>query len=287
MKINEIATVAVIGSGTMGQGIAQACAQAGYPTILFDINESLLAKAKASIENNLRIAVEKGKLDASKYEGIINNISLVKQLEDVRADLIIEAIVEKLAAKQKLFHKLEEINSGHAILASNTSSLSITEIASSLKNPANCVGLHFFNPAHLMKLVEIVSGQLTDARHLDTLRRFSKQLGKIAVMAKDSPGFIVNRVARHYYLESLRLLEEKATDIESIDQLLKSAGFKMGPFELMDLIGIDINYAVSSSVYNGFHQEVRFKPSPIQQQKVEAGQLGRKSGKGFYDYSNR
>ncbi len=285
MEFKDIKTVAVIGAGTMGQGIAQVCAQAGYSTFLFDLSPNLSLKAIDSIVKNLNIAVEKGKLSVDDSERIQNRIKIVTHLNDVKADVIIEAVVEKLNIKQKLFQELEIINQGKAILATNTSSISVTQIAAVLKNPANCVGLHFFNPAHLMKLVEIVSGESTDSKRVDVLKDFSKKLGKISVVAKDSPGFIVNRVARHYYLESLKLLELEITDVASIDKLLRSAGFKMGPFELMDLIGIDINLAVTTSIYEGFHKADKFRPSEIQQQKVKAGHLGRKTGKGFYEYS--
>jgi len=285
MEFKDIKTVAVIGAGTMGQGIAQVCAQAGYSTLLFDLNPNLSLKAIDSIGKNLNIAVEKGKLSVDDSERIQNRIKIVTDLHDVKADVIIEAVVEKLNIKQKLFQELEIINQGKAILATNTSSISITQIAAVLKNPATCVGFHFFNPAHLMKLVEIVSGELTDSKCVEVLRDFSKKLGKISVVAKDSPGFIVNRVARHYYLESLKLLELEMTDVASIDKLLRSAGFKMGPFELMDLIGIDVNLAVTTSVYEGFHKAEKFRPNKIQKQKVEAGCLGRKTGEGFYEYA--
>ena len=284
MEFKDIKTVAVIGSGTMGQGIAQVCAQAGYTTLLFDVNVDFQLKAIESIANNLRIAVEKGKLTAMEQEKIQKRILVVNQLRDVKADLIIEAVVEKLDIKKELFQQVEKLNEGNAILATNTSSFSVTQIAAVLKNPENCIGLHFFNPAHVMKLVEIVSGDSTDPKLIEIVRAFSKKLGKTSVEAKDSPGFIVNRVARHYYVESLKVLEENVVGVESIDKLLRSAGFKMGPFELMDLIGIDTNLAVTTSVYNGFHQDVKFRPNYIQQQKVTAGHLGRKTGKGFYDY---
>ncbi len=284
MEFKDIHTVAVIGAGTMGQGIAQVCAQAGYATLLFDVNKEPLVKALRSITKNLSVAVEKGKLSAIEKERIQNRIVLVEQLTNIKADLIIEAVVEELGVKQKLFKEVENINEGKAILATNTSSISITQIASVLENPTNYIGLHFFNPAQMMRLVEIVSGDLTEPRLINVLKEFSKKLGKISVVAKDSPGFIVNRVARHYYLESLKLLEENVADLESIDKLLRSAGFKMGPFELMDLIGIDINLAVTISVYEGFNKDAKFRPNKIQQQKVAVGHLGRKTGKGFYDY---
>jgi len=192
--------------------------------------------------------------------------------------------VEKLDVKQQLFRVLEN-NSKGSILASNTSSLSITEIAASLKNPERFVGLHFFNPAALMNLVEVVRGTSTDESVMSIMMGFSKSLNKTAVLVKDSPGFIVNRVARHYYVEALKLLEEGVASHEQIDRLLRSAGFKMGPFELMDLIGMDVNFAVTSSVYQAFHQDSKFRPSRIQQQKVMAGHLGKKTGRGFYDYT--
>ena len=285
MEFKDIKTVAVIGAGTMGQGIAQVCAQAGYSTLLFDLSPNLSLKAIDLIVKNLNIAVEKGKLSVDDSERIQKRIKIVTHLHDVKADVIIEAVVEKLNIKQKLFQELEIINQGKALLATNTSSISVTQIAAVLKNPANCVGLHFFNPAHVMKLVEIVSGESTDSKCVDVLNDFSKKLGKISVVAKDSPGFIVNRVARHYYLESLKLLEQEITDVASIDKLLRSAGFKMGPFELMDLIGIDINLAVTTSVYEGFDKAEKFRPNRIQKQKVEDGCLGRKTGKGFYEYA--
>lgn len=285
MEFKNIHKVAVIGAGTMGLGIAQVCAQAGYTTLLFDANAGILPNAFLAITRNLSISVSKGKLSFIEQEEILKRIIVTKYLSDVKADLIIEAVVEQLDVKQKLFQEVENINAGKAILATNTSSISITQIASALKNPANCIGLHFFNPAHQMKLVEIVSGESTDSKRVEVLKDFSKKLGKISVGAKDSPGFIVNRVARHYYLESLKLLEDNVADLETVDKLLRSAGFKMGPFELMDLIGIDINLAVTTSIYEGFHKADKFRPSEIQQQKVKAGHLGRKTGKGFYEYS--
>jgi 3-hydroxybutyryl-CoA dehydrogenase len=285
MKSIEIKTVAVLGAGTMGQGIAQVCATSGYKTILYDIDLTLQQKALNSIEGNLDSSISKGKLTAEKKTSILENLSLATHLSELKVDLIIEAVVEKLEVKQQLFAELEEINNGSCILASNTSSISITQIASVLKNPANCVGLHFFNPAHLMKLVEVVAGKFTSDKLIAKMKGFAQSLNKISVETKDSPGFIVNRVARHYYTESLKLLEDNVASVDSIDKLLRSAGFKMGPFELMDLIGIDVNLAVTTSLYNSFQQEVRFKPSSIQQQKVLDGNLGKKTGKGFYEYT--
>jgi 3-hydroxybutyryl-CoA dehydrogenase len=186
--------------------------------------------------------------------------------------------------KQGFFREAEKRNDRKTILVTNTSSLPVSQVAGELIHPERCIGLHFFNPAHLMKLVEVVPGAATDPGLVSTLVNFSKKLGKIPVVVKDSPGFIVNRVARHYYVESLKLLEEKGSDVAGIDRLLRSAGFKMGPFELMDLIGIDTNFEVTRSLYNAFGQDPKFKPSRIQQEKIDAGHFGRKNGKGFYDY---
>jgi 3-hydroxybutyryl-CoA dehydrogenase len=281
---SQIQTVAVLGAGTMGQGIAQVCAMSGYPTQLFDIESSLSQKAISSISINFDKAVSKSKISESQKTLIVDRLSIVHKLEDIKVDLVIEAVLEKLDVKQQLFRVLEN-NSKGSILASNTSSLSITEIAAGLKNPAQFVGLHFFNPATLMNLVEVVRGTSTDDSVMSIMMDFSKSLNKTAVLVKDSPGFIVNRVARHYYVEALKLLEEGVASHEQIDRLLRNAGFKMGPFELMDLIGMDINFAVTSSLYQAFHQDPKFRPSRIQQQKVMAGHLGKKTGRGFYDYT--
>lgn len=281
---SQIQTVAVLGAGTMGQGIAHVCAMRGYPTQLFDIESSLSQKAISSISINLDKAVSKSKISESQKTLIVDRLSIVHKLEDIKVDLVIEAVLEKLDVKQQLFRVLEN-NSKGSILASNTSSLSITEIAAGLKYPQRFVGLHFFNPATLMNLVEVVRGTSTDDSVVSIMMDFSKSLNKTAVVVKDSPGFIVNRVARHYYVEALKLLEEGVAAHEQIDVLLRNAGFKMGPFELMDLIGMDINFAVTSSLYQAFHQDPKFRPSRIQQQKVMAGHLGKKTGRGFYDYT--
>ncbi|MCE2994425.1 MAG: 3-hydroxyacyl-CoA dehydrogenase NAD-binding domain-containing protein [Cyclobacteriaceae bacterium] len=280
----SIQTVAVVGAGTMGQGIAQVCAMSGYKTILFDIDSNLSEKALSAINQNLNTAVAKGKLTEETKQRTIESLTTAKDISELKVDLVIEAVVERLEVKQQLFAQLESINQGQCILASNTSSISITQIASALKQPKQCVGLHFFNPAHLMKLVEVVNGVATDLAVVLQMKTFVQSLSKITVETKDSPGFIVNRVARHYYVEALKLLEEGVADEATIDNLMRSAGFKMGPFELMDLIGIDINFAVTSSLYQSFFQDSKFRPSRIQQQKVLAGHLGRKTGKGFYEY---
>ena len=270
----------------MGQGIAQVCASAGYEVLLFDVEPRVIEKGIQNITKNLEGAVVKGKLSEDKKRKTLGRIR-PSTLETLQVDLVIEAVIEKLEIKQKIFRDLEIVNDANTILASNTSSLSITEIGSTLKHPERFLGLHFFNPAHLMKLVEVISGRQTDQGLIASMVDFVKNIEKIPVTVKDSPGFVVNRVARHYYLEPLHLVEKNAADIGTIDALLRSAGFKLGPFELMDLIGNDVNLEVSRLMYEAFDQTARFKPSRIQEEKVKSGQLGRKTGKGYYDYEEK
>jgi 3-hydroxybutyryl-CoA dehydrogenase len=268
----------------MGAGIAQMAAMAGFNTFLFDINKQVLDKAKVGIEKNLSIAVEKGKMTTEVMETTLGRIKFETDLQNCKCEMAIEAIIERLDIKQKLFSQLAEINGSDAILASNTSSLSITQIAAGVHFPGRVVGMHFFNPAHLMKLVEVISGAATDEHIALQTKLVAEKMGKTVVMAKDAPGFIVNRVARHFYVESLKIAEEGVAQMPVIDSLLENAGFKMGAFKLMDLIGNDVNYAVTESLFQSFHYDPKFRPSRIQQQKVLAGHLGKKTGKGFYEY---
>lgn len=270
----------------MGSGIAQVCAMAGYDTLVFDVNADLLQKALKDIERNLNVGVEKGKITQDQKQATLASVSIAESLSDLKVDLIVEAVVERLDIKQQIFSELEKINTEETILSTNTSSIPVTQIARALTNPSRCVGLHFFNPAHIMKLVEVIAGAKTSPEVIELMKNFARSIKKDPVVAKDSPGFIVNRVARHYYVEALQLLEEQIADIETIDQLLQSSGLKMGPFKLMDLIGVDTNFSVTTSMYNAFHQNPKFRPSRIQEQKVSAGELGKKSGRGFYDYSS-
>ena len=269
----------------MGAGIAQVFAQAGYTVRLYDMSQAQLHKAKSEITANLTTAVTKGKITEITKDETLARLTFTDDINTLHAEVVIEAIVEKLEAKRELFKKIAEINPPDTILASNTSSIPITQIAAGIPHPGRVVGMHFFNPAHLMKLVEVISGAETTAEVTDTMKALTVKIGKTLVVAKDSPGFIVNRVARHYYVESLKMLEERVAPIESIDALMESAGFRMGPFRLMDALGNDVNFAVTSSLFNSFYQEAKFRPSRIQQQKVDAGHLGKKSGKGFYNYS--
>jgi 3-hydroxybutyryl-CoA dehydrogenase len=286
MMKQGIRTVAVIGAGTMGIGIAQVCATSGFHVQIFDINKDQVASALGLARKSLEQGVAKGKLTVEQSEQALARIRAANSMHKLKADLVIEAAVENLDVKHQIFSELETID-GNNILATNTSSISVTQIFSQLKNPSRGIGLHFFNPADRMKLVEIISGAKTDPTQVESMKQFCLAIGKIPVLAKDSPGFIVNRVARHFYVESLRLLEQNEADIEGIDALIQSAGFKMGPFELMDLIGVDTNLAVTRSIYEGFKRDSRFMPSVIQEKLVEQGYYGKKTGRGFYDYSNK
>ncbi len=280
----EINTIGIAGAGTMGAGIAQVTATYGYQTILFDVNENMLTKAQAGIEKSLESLVQKQKITSDKKAEIISRIQYTHNVAQLKADLIIEAIVERLAIKQQFFNDVAAVNGPETILATNTSSIPVTQIAATVPNPKRFLGIHFFNPAPIMKLVEIISGVETDAVIANQCKQLIEGMGKTCVMAADAPGFIVNRVARHYYVEGLKIAEERIADFETIDALMESSGFKMGPFKLMDLIGVDTNFSVTTSIYNLFHQDGKFRPSRIQQQKVDAGHHGRKTGKGFYSY---
>jgi len=282
-----IQTICVCGAGTMGNGIAQTAAQAGFHTILYELNEAVLSKAKENIEKNLQLLAEKKKIAEGEKEKIIQRISFTRDIHYCLADIIIEAIIEETEAKIALFNQLAEINHSDTVFATNTSSLPVTIIAEKVMNPRRVIGMHFFNPAPLMKLVEVVTTKYTAKETTETVAALAAEMGKTAVVCNDSPGFIVNRVARPFYIESLRLAEENISSFETIDTLLEATGFKMGPFKLMDLIGNDINYAVSTSVYEQLNKPDRLKPSFIQQQKVDNGELGKKAGKGYYNYSGQ
>ncbi|MCC7500959.1 MAG: 3-hydroxybutyryl-CoA dehydrogenase [Flavobacteriales bacterium] len=281
--------VGVIGAGTMGSGIAQVAAQAGHPTVLFDTRKEAVDKAVAGLQRTLDKLVEKGKLDTTKAKAIGDRITPATDIKALAGcGLVIEAIVEDLAVKKRVFSELEALLSPDALLASNTSSLSITAIAAACSKPGRVVGLHFFNPAPLMPLVEVVPGVATDPRACDAARLLMTDWGKVPVTCKDTPGFIVNRVARPYYGESIRLYEEGVADMATIDHALKTfGGFRMGPFELMDLIGNDINFTVTRTVWESFFYEPRYRPSFTQQRMVEAGWLGRKTGRGYFTYDEK
>ena len=282
-----IKTIAVVGAGTMGSGIALAAALKNFPVILCDINDAVLASAQKAIDKNLAFLVDKQKISAEEKVSIGQSIHFTTDINDCKADLVLEAIVEKLAVKVGLFKQLAAINADDCVLASNTSSLSVTEIQKDIPRPERVVGMHFFNPAHVMKLVEVVKGDATSEENAQLLVDLCRQIAKVPVLCKDAPGFIVNRVARHFYLEAMHMALKDGTPIGDIDAAMEAVGFKMGPFKLMDLIGMDINLAVSTSLYEAFKEEARFKPSPLQIEKVARGELGRKTGKGFYDYNTK
>ncbi len=286
MSLGKDAVVGIIGAGTMGTGIAQIAATNGYTVYLYDAYSEQLPKAKAGLEKILNRQVEKGRMSQDEVDGILGRIHFVDNITDFgKCGFVIEAIIENIDIKKDAFQRLEAIVSKDCILASNTSSLSIASISSALKKPERFLGVHFFNPAPLMKLVEIIPGVATNAELANETKEFISGWGKITVLARDTPGFIVNRVARPFYSEALRILEEGVADVPTIDWAMKElGGFRMGPFELMDLIGHDVNYEVTSSVFREFYYDPRFKPSFTQKRLVEARWLGRKSGKGFYSY---
>ena len=282
----KIKTIAIIGSGTMGSGIAQMAAACGYDTLLYDLSEESLTKARSIINKNLEGGVKRNKISEEDKKNTLDRIKTISDINELRADLVIEAIVEKLEPKVEVFKKMHELNGSECILATNTSSIPISKIAAKIPNPERVVGMHFFNPAHIMKLVEIILGAATDEKVAETVFKLAEEMGKKAVYAKDSPGFIVNRVARHFYVESLKVLEEQVATHEQIDRLIENNGFRMGPFRLMDLIGVDTNFSVTSRMFESFHYDSKFRPRRIQEQKVNAGLHGRKSGEGFYKYSD-
>jgi len=278
--------IGIIGSGAMGSGIAQVASTAGHPVILYDVSAEALEKSRSSLEKIMDRLIEKGRISAAESEALQQRISYTQELSDMAdAGLVIEAIVENIAVKKKVFAELENLVDVSTILASNTSSLPIAAIAAACKQPERVIGIHFFNPAPLMKLVEIIPAVQTSAGVMDNAKKRIDAWGKVTVVAKDTPGFIVNRVARPFYGESLRMLEEGKADVPTIDwALTELGGFRMGPFTLMDYIGHDVNYTVTETVFEAFFYDPRYKPSFTQKRLAQAGYLGRKSGRGFYQY---
>lgn len=279
-----IQTVCVCGAGTMGSGIAQIAAQKGFHTILYDVNEVLIDKAAANLEASLQQLSDKNKITAQDKADTLSRLRFTHDINNCLADIVIEAIVEKASIKTALFNQLAEVNHSEVIFATNTSSLAVTDIARQVMCPERVAGMHFFNPAPVMKLVEVVSTPFSNEHTIKTIIDLARQLGKTPVLCKDSPGFIVNHVARPYYLEALKLVEQGISDFETIDTLLEATGFKMGPFRLMDLIGNDVNYAVSCSVYEQLGSPERLRPSLLQKERVDKQELGRKTKKGYYGY---
>lgn len=283
----QISKAGIIGSGTMGIGIAQVAATSGCEVFLYDANAAQTEKSLKNLKKVLDKLVEKQKISSEKSEEIFNKIKPCTELSDFKnCDLVIEAIIENKEIKTNVFQNLEKIVSENCVISSNTSSISITSLSSELKNPERFIGIHFFNPAPLMPLLEVIPGLLTDKNLPHQIYDLMVSWGKTPVIAKDVPGFIVNRIARPFYGEALRIAEENIATPEQIDDAMRTLGnFKMGPFELMDLIGIDVNFSVTKTVYQDYFFDPKYKPSLLQQRMSEAKLLGRKTGKGFYDYA--
>lgn len=289
MKINEIKTIGIIGSGTMGRGIAISCSVSGFKTIVYDINDEVIKKAEIAVLKDLSKSVEKKKLTEDIKSVAISNLKFTSEMNDVSdCEFIIEAAPEDINLKKEIFEKLDSICGHDTILSTNTSSLSVTRISVFVKNnPERVVGMHFFNPAHIMKLTEVIKGDFTSDETVKTTSELSVKMAKVPVIAKDTPAFIVNRIARPFYGESLKILSEGTSGHTTIDKVMKSCGgFPMGPFELMDLIGIDINFSVTKSVYEAFFNDPKYRPSFIQKKMVDANITGRKTNRGFYSYDS-
>lgn len=277
--------IGIVGAGTMGAGIAQVAASHGHNVVLYDVQAAFAQRGLERIKQSLEQAVQKQKIDRAAQEAALAHLWTTTDLSDLYAtSIVIEAVPEDLSLKRDLFRALDHLCCEETLLCSNTSSLSISALGGATTRSDRVAGLHFFNPAPVMPLIEVVRGDATADTTISRLIDLARRWGKTPVVVKDTPGFIVNRVARPFYGEALRLLDQQVADAETIDRIARAAGFKMGPFELLDLIGLDVNFAVTQSIYEAYFHEPRFRPVPSQQRRVAANRLGRKTGRGFYDY---
>ncbi len=278
--------IAVVGAGTMGAGIAESAVSGGLSAIMIDVQEEALSRGRGTIESNLGRRVEKGRIEETEKDAALGRLSTATSLDACAdAPVVVEAVVEDIRIKESVFSELDRFAGEDAVLATNTSSLSVSRVASATQSPGRVVGMHFFNPVPAMRLVEVVAGSFTDASAVRTAEEMAERLGKTPIRVADTPGFVVNRVARPFYLEALRLVEARH-DPAQVDAAIREAGFRMGPLQLADLIGMDVNLAVSESLFERYYYHPRFRPSHLQRSMVEAGLLGRKSGRGFYDYGD-